>query len=338
MLAKLLEDFPEDKKIAIFMHTNPDPDSMGAGCGMQWLLATHFNIVSDIFYNGVIRDRQNQTINNVASLRLLPAEKFFENQEAYAKLVCVDCTEKNSGLGDVRADFIVDHHRVVIPEGQLSDIQNVGACCTIIWQYMGDYECFPSGEDSALIASVMAMGIRVDTNDLFSEAMTEKDLQAYTSLVSMADMTAMRAMINYSLPSCYYDKLSEAILQGEVVNTTYLAAVGILPEARREVLPRIADAIVRKEGVKTVVISAVVDEHLVVVVRSTDSALDVADFVKKICGDDHGGGKLGAGAAKVPLGFLGEGSDDTPELREQTASLVSAKIKARVMRFLEGNS
>jgi len=332
------ECLEKGEKVAIFTHINPDPDAIGSAMGVQWILKKKFGISSDIYYAGEISHSQNKTMVNVLSLSLKKAEEY--KAEKYSKIIIVDGTEQNVGL-DIKAELIVDHHRVKIDEDtyDFCDVRSVGSCCSIIFDYIDQSELeFSSSDEDRIVATAMLLGIKTDTNDLLSENTVELDNRAYQCLAKVADISKISAIMNYPLPKYFFELETEASRKENTVqiNASWVSFVGIISATKRDSLPMLADKFVRMEGISTSIVFAIVEDEIHASIRSDDVSLDVDAFCRKIFGKEYAGGKYGAGGARIPLKFFGV-SNQEEEVKEHIAQAVKAIIVSKIEKEVRGD-
>lgn len=289
----------EKPVVNICLHDAPDPDCVGSGLGMAMYLK-HFGIESNIYYGGEISHPQNKTIVNVLNISMQKRNKPIDGVN-----VCVDCTEKNSSVAAV-ADFVIDHHKST-SEATFQVIEpSYGACSTLIWRLLKQVEDLDTSEIN--IYTALLLGIRTDTNDLISESMTRDDFIAYQELLELADKEALQKVMNYPYPRYLYDK--RVVLHKDEnsyeANGMFVGGIGFIPADQRDVIAILAEEYARMESVQTAVVFAITDKkNLEVSIRSTNVSLDVNQMCKDLFGD-HGGGKINAGGAKIPLMFYND--------------------------------
>jgi nanoRNase/pAp phosphatase (c-di-AMP/oligoRNAs hydrolase) len=322
-----------DKKIAIWMHKGPDPDSIGSALGLGWLFKKKWGMEYDIYHTGIISHPENRSLINVLNLSFGTPEEFEEKKEDYQYVAIVDGTEKNVGH-QVEADIIIDHHRAQIAEGDYAIALNeqVGACCSLVYKLIKEAGIEMTQEDE-VIATSLLFGIITDTNNFLSETVTDLEFEAFAFFRESANLSWVTEIKSYPIPSYFFNY--EAVASDEEnkfeTNGTLISFLGQLSPQRRDVLPYIADRLMRKEATDTTVIMAIIDNHLVVSIRSKKVSLDVNDFAQKIFGEEYAGGKRGSGGASVPMGIFNIPEDDS-SLREEVIEVVKNMMIAKIKR------
>lgn len=325
---------PEDKRICIVTHPTPDPDAIGSALGLAFLLETKYGYQCDLFYDGQVSHPQNQTEINVLDIRLRPVEDFEASK--YSTYVTVDTTPANTGrMGSLVEEWhaTFDHHQTEA-EVVVTDIRTTGSCSSIIWDYVSYFKVDFATEKGVLAATALLFGVVNDTGNLLSETTSDLDIEAHSELIRYIDRKKFHAIVNHPLPPYLFDL--RALAAGNMVSeaSILISYLGILSDKRRDALPIIADEFLRMEGVETVVVFCMIEDSIHASVRSRNSSVNVHQFCQKVFGP-FGGGKMGMGAAKVPIGFLYSADDDS-ELRQQLSEFAKDTITRRIIRHLSG--
>lgn len=325
---------PKDQKICVVMQHTPDPDAVGSALGLEYLLEELYGLQTDIYYAGKISHPQNQTEVNVLDVRLKHKDDFIA--EGYSTFLTVDTVPQNTGFNDLIPEWhgVIDHHQFDV-DLDFVDIRACGSASAILWDYLIHYELDMKSEKGSLVATALLFGVVNDTHHLLTENVSSLDLKAHAALINHIDRKKYQEILRYPLPP-YLFRLRVLAAENMVNEASILISyLGILTEKRRDALPIIADEFLRMEGVETVVVFAMIEGTIDASVRSHNSSVNVHQFCQKVFGADNGGGKQGAGGAKVDLGFLHSPDDDT-ELKEKLSEFAKDTITKRIIRHLSG--
>jgi nanoRNase/pAp phosphatase (c-di-AMP/oligoRNAs hydrolase) len=311
-----------DIHVAIVMHPVPDPDCIGSAYGMRRIIKEWVpDAKCSLVYSGEISHPQNRTMMNVLKLQLVNVEeienelKTLEDCNEYADVfICVDCVPERSSIPSAEYLFVVDHHKGDTKNAKIKDIRHIGACSTLVWEYMNEIQLNldNSTEEDSNVATSLVVGIKTDTADLVTETVSDLDFEAFKNLIGPMDQKSLAKIINYPIPPYYFDLKKRLDEEGHVSceNGVFIGGIGYISPAKRDALPSIAEERARTEGVDTSFILAIVGDNLEVSVRSSGLAIDVDKIIKKIFGKSNGGGKMGAGAAKIPMGSFSVANED----------------------------
>lgn len=333
-LHEYLSQLDQETKAVITMQYTPDPDSMASALGVQWLLEARYGISSEIIAKGQVSHPQNLTMRNVLGIQLKDKPKY--DYEDYGLVIVVDTVPQNTGFQDEFPEFhvVLDHHHFDL-DLPVTDIRAVGSCSTIVWDHLQQVGVDWSTDRGVQVATALLFGLLNDTSDLLSENRGSLDIQAHSDLITKVDRKKLQEIMLYSLPSYLYDLRVMSVNNKVLQDSMLISSLGSLTRKKRDALPLIADEFMRMEGVETVVIHAIVGDHIEASVRSKNSAINVHDFCQRIFGEKYAGGKQGAGGAKTPLGFL-YSADDDDELKQEICNVASRILTQRILAFMSG--
>lgn len=322
-LKEVQKDRPESK-VAIFMHDSPDPDAMGSALGLAWVIKKLTNLKSDIVYSGNVTHPENKALLNVMNLSFKTYNELKGEDDRPSYVIAVDGTPSNIKNDGLKFNAIIDHHRAKINEKSYDFVLNkqVGACSSLIYELIKEANLLDDMTlEDEVEATVLLLGIMTDTNSLLSSNVADLDFEAFAYFRNFANIQKINEIRSYPIPSYMFDYEVEASKKenSQSINGAMVCFIGAINPQRRDVLPYLSDRFSRKEGIDTTIIMAIVGEHLEASIRSRKVSLEVDAFVKKIWGDAYGGGKKGAGAAKVPLGLFS--LEDDEEFKERVAKL-----------------
>lgn len=323
------------QKVCIVGHPTPDPDSIGSALGLSFLLESLYGIESDLFYCGAISHPQNLTTLNILDIRMKTPDDF--DPEKYSIYITVDTTPQNTGeMGSLVDDWdmVFDHHQTEAV-AELVDIRKTGSCSSIIWDYLRYFNVDFNSEKGVIAATALLFGLENDTGGLLKDSTSDLDIEAHSGLIRYIDRKKFHNIVNYPLPPYLFEL--KALAANNMVNkdSILISYLGIMSEKRRDTLPTIADEFLRMEGVETVVVFCTIDNHIHASIRSQNSSVNVPQFCERVFGSEYAGGKMGAGAARVPIGFLHSSEDDS-ELRRELSELAQDIITKRIVKHLSG--
>ena len=327
-LLEIAKNKEESVHIAITMHVNPDPDCIGSAYGMkriikEWLPDAKVSLI----YFGEVSHPQNRTMVNVLNLNLIHVDdietglKTLEDTEEFADVyIAVDVMPERSAVPSANYLFVVDHHKSDTKKAKHKDIRPVGSASTLVWSYMDEMGLVldKTNEEDSTVATALIVGIKTDTQELVTDIVTDLDFEAYKNLIGSMDQKSMTKIIDYPIPPYYLELRKKLDQEGHAIseNGVFLGGIGYISPARRDALPSIAEERARVEGIDTSFIIAIVGDNLEVSVRSSGWAIDVEKIVKKIFGKDNGGGKMGAGASRIPMGAFSVADEDEETQKE----------------------
>lgn len=342
-LVRLFEEVKsKQKKIAVFLQDSPDPDAVGSAAGV-YLIAEHIGVGLDIFYGGEISHPQNKVLVKSLQLELHKYEKYTGNENDYGLIVFCDVTSadgKHMGNLGIKPDVVIDHHRDR-PNGgtKLVDIRPVGAASSIVTEYLRKLKILEKGnEHHARVATALFWGVKTDTNEWLSENVSSIDEEAPGFLRAYFDRDMNDMIRNYPIPDYIFECEARAEANKKIRFTCLVTGLGYLTPKQRDAIPVVADHQLRREGISTVVIFAIVGNTLHASLRTKDAKLDETVFLSSIFGEKDSGSKLGSGGAKVPLGVIAPDNKSPDSEKEHFWQYISAWLTRRVFEFFEEGS
>lgn len=321
-------------RTVIFTHPTPDPDAISSAFGIQWLLKSKYDIDAFIYYDGEISHPQNKTMVNYLNVVLHRMEEY-KHEEA-DQIITVDSTE--SVCNGAEPYLVIDHHRNTTKVSN-NIMEQIGANATIIWEMIKESGLELTEDRDINLATALYLGIVTDTQELRSDNSTDRDASAAWELTKILDKKKLDSILDYDIPSYFYELRDVAAMpeNSSIRDTCWVSSVDIIPPAKRDVLPMLADDMIRREGISVAVVVAIIGDVLNASVRSKNAAFDVNDFCWKIFGKEYSGSKFGGmGGARVPLGI--NGFKDLPkDIADEYLKAFKQKLFYQILHVAAGN-
>ena len=321
-----------DDTVAILIHPSPDPDCLGAAAGFSVLLKETYGLNSRTFHLGEISHPQNKSIKNVLRISLEDGRDFEPSN--FSATVVLDTDLHGTGFKNDKfqeADVRIDHHVTDRNGARFKDVRVVGSTCSIVWDYLKTFDVDLSEYKDE--ATAMVLGIKTDTLDFTRADTSDLDLEAYRSLLPFVDKNSLAKVIKYPLPKVQFEIEAKAFKDKEVRGTTLISFVGEITAHNRDIIPTIADRFSRIDGVSTAVIMGLIENKIVVSVRSEDARVDVYDLCVGAFGKKNAGGKDGSGGATFNLGPAFELITDK-ETKEKVRTEVVSQLTEKIFEAL----
>lgn len=335
-----LDELDAKSNVAIIMHKSPDPDAIGSAVGMELYCKT-LGYNPKIYYDGEISHPENKALMNVLNFSFRPVSEFKKENSDY--IITVDCTESNTGIPDLKADLIIDHHRVTVDENQYDEgsviIEQIGSASTLVYKYFVK-RIIESIEEVDRVATALLFGIIKDTDNFLSDNTTNDDFDAHRDLVQYSNKQYIFEIQKYPLPDYIFELESVAMDKDNFLETsgTFVTFLGKISEGKRDILPYLADKYMRKENITTSIIVAVVGKYLNASLRSTNVSVDIGETAQRIFGSEYAGGKSRYAGADVPLdeGYLNIVDDD--DMVDEIIQLIKKKVLSAVKKEVSRES
>lgn len=300
-----------DGTLGVILHDNPDPDAIASGIALA-RLARSVDTDARACYFGDISHQENRALVNLLDLDLHELEEP-EEVEEFDAIALVD--HSLPGVNDrlpeeTRVDVVIDHHPSAGPvEGHHVDVRSdVGSTSTMMVEYFRHLEV-PIDETTA---TALLFGIRTDTDD-FSRGLVALDFEAAAEIVPLADNAVLDQIERPSVTSETLETLARAIRNSRVRDRVCTSCIGRLRD--RDALAQSADRLLNMEGVDATLVYGFRDGTVYVSARARGTEVDIGETLRDAF-DQIGsaGGHAGMAGAQIPLGFLGEETEDNERL------------------------
>ncbi len=289
-----------DKKDRVGIVIIPDPDSIASAFAFQTLIK-HW-----VYHCDTIHLTETHRLDNKAMLRLLKlTHKSFRQVDLshYSKLVMLDGQPShNTLISHLSFHVIIDHHpnRLEHPLPFVDIRENYGATASILTEYLvqADITITPR------LATALYYAIKTDT-DMFRRTSSHSDLNILCHLLPKIKIGVLRMIEGSEIPRTLLKYISKAL--SDVSFHQSLAYVHLGTVERDEICPIVADFLLRIKGIHWSIVSATMQKHLTVVMRSWKERKDVGKIVVKAFESlGKGGGHRFAARAEIPLRSIPE--------------------------------
>ena len=307
----------------VLTHDNPDPDSIAAAAGLSKLLRQVFKRRVTPAYGGIIGRAENQEMVRVLGIRL--SHLRYLNWKHYKHFALVDTqpmTGNNQLPEGIVPDLIFDHHplRRATQQSPFVDLRpEYGATATILAEYLMAAEVEIHKRD----ATAFVYAIRTETQD-FGRQYARPDKAVYDGLHSAADLRALARIQSPPLPESYYRTLHEALEHVEMVETLVVSHVGDV--AQPDIVPEIADLLLRLQGKTWSFTTGVFEERLYLSIRTTNPRADAGRLMRRLLG------KRGKGGGH---GMMAGGWMPLPANGDDNRQRLQASLTSRLARYLK---
>jgi nanoRNase/pAp phosphatase (c-di-AMP/oligoRNAs hydrolase) len=263
----------------IVIHDHPDPDSLASAMALRHLLTMKLNRDAVIAFSGVISRSENIAMARELEICLTPLEKV--NIGDYSMICMLDTqpgTGNNSLPPDVKVDLVIDHHpiRKSSRECRWVDIrEEYGTTATILYEYL-------MAQDVSIgtkLATALYYAIKSETQDLGREA-GRADRNAYLNLFPLTNKKLLYEITHPKLPQSHFLAMHKALKNAVIYANLLVITMGEI--AAPEVVPEMADYLVRLEGVDVAMSMGQYNTALILSMRTTRHDLNAGEIMKKL--------------------------------------------------------
>ncbi|SMC27377.1 DHHA1 domain-containing protein [Desulfacinum hydrothermale DSM 13146] len=287
-------------KDRVLITIDPDPDAIASAFALRRLLWRRVQSTTV----GIIRPVKR--LNNLTMVRLLKLplvpiqEKSLGN---YDKFLLVDGQPcHNDFFRKIPYTAVIDHHPLAAcGEIPLADIRpDYGATSTILTEYLRAARIHPS----QTLATALIYGIKTDTQN-FERQSREEDVRAFHYLFGKANHNVLRKIEISDLALKDLNYFREALENKTVSRDRIYTHLPKVPSA--DILVILADFLLKVHDISWSIVSGVVGNTLVVIVRNDGYRKDAGKSIQKAFGAyGSAGGHKAAARAEIPLENLHE--------------------------------
>jgi nanoRNase/pAp phosphatase (c-di-AMP/oligoRNAs hydrolase) len=316
-------------RVFIGLGAGVDPDGLACQAAMARIVLD-INPDAEIFlyYRGDWDRAQNRTMREVLGLNPKPYSEIKDNN--YSCAIMVDGNVSCMPPG-IEPNFVIDHHEGTAGGKDGYDVRLIGSCSAIMWEYIMEQNSeLLEGEDGAILATALAIGITTDTDGMTAAKTSRLDWEAYSYCGMRGDVKAYAAIKNYPKPAYQKDIETQAWTDKTIEGTVLVTPLGLLTTERKGALSSCSEEFCGQGPVKTTLAAADIDGDIHFSVRTFNSSMNVNDFIKKIL-TKFGGGKPGAGAGVIKMPEVFKGLPD--ELREEIFTVLFKAIAHKTFEY-----
>jgi nanoRNase/pAp phosphatase (c-di-AMP/oligoRNAs hydrolase) len=278
---RFLRGLESASRVTFVSHVNPDPDSLGSMLGLAHLVETSLGKPTRLTRDGLINRAENRALVETLRLELVPIEQVrWAPREA---VVMVD-SQPNTGRHNYRAGApiyaVIDHHETTgdLESVPFTDIRRkLGSTCSLVTRYLTEQDV----EIPRRVATALFYGIETEIAGFPREA-SPLDDGALQFLFPFADKDLLAEIRNARLPESYYECILQALQSTFVYDRLLIAWVNELhqPEHAAE----ICDFLMRFDQVDWAMVGGVVDEKMVLSVRTVEPHAEAGDVLRYVVG------------------------------------------------------
>lgn len=314
--------FSDANRVLILLHNDPDPDALASGLALRALLHRTKTTAIIGAFQGTTRP-ENIRMADLLDITVSPINS--ASLVEFDRIALVDVQPDYFGKRLNRVDLVVDHH----PErseyaATFKDIRpECGSTATILTEHIRAVDV----KLSERISTAMLYAIKSDT--LFLSRHTDSlDLEAFTFLYPIANAALVRKMEGAAITIERLNYVANAIHFGHAQGHVLATHIGIAP--REDLVTYIADYLLQLDTVRWSIVAGIVNENIIVSVRSLDYSKDSGNFVRKYFRTlGSAGGHRTMAKAVIPLTAFKKKFGD---LEESEVSRVLADLSEQFLK------
>lgn len=287
-------------KDRVLITIDPDPDAIGSALAVRRLL--WHKVRSTVI--GMIRPIRR--LNNLTMVKLLRLPLVLLNKERlgqYDKLILVDGQPHHSDFfSQLEYSAVIDHHPAGPPvESCFNDIRTgYGATSSILTEYLLAAGIKPSRG----LATALLYGIKTDTRN-FERHTSLNDIDAFRFLYPLADHNVLMKIEIADLSLKDLKFFHKAFERKHVVRDRIFVHLDEVSSG--DILVEIAEFMLKIHGISWSIVSGIINENLVVVVRNDGRGKDAGKLMRRAFGSiGCAGGHHSMARAEIPIEKLSQ--------------------------------
>lgn len=306
---RLLDVLDTSRQVVIQAHDFPDHDAVGAAYALSRLMQLR-GVNPVLSYGGAIQS--NSLAEEIQTLGIPITAAAQAGIRDDAQIIVVDGFVGNSNIAGLPGEVVgvIDHHvPPVPPRTAFHDIRDdMGSCCTIVYQYVKDsFNGAPGAGEAAenpaarldrSTATALLVGLMMDTG-FMTRGVSQFDVEAFSDLFFTGDWQLASRLLKNSL------SLRDLGLFREAINSCVVAGdfcfIPLTKECTQEVMALVADFFLGLREVHFVVVVEPDREEYRMSVRSEDPERQADAIIKRaLDGIGAGGGHIHMGGGSIP--------------------------------------
>jgi nanoRNase/pAp phosphatase (c-di-AMP/oligoRNAs hydrolase) len=332
--SSLLETIREGERLVIFLHDNPDPDSVAAGMILQ-RIGEHAGVRTQIVFGGRPGGASTRTMVKLLKIpmRSLDGKGIrYLMSDRYA-LVDTQPGAGNNSFPDkhLRCHIVIDHHPKRTPfEADFVDIRpKMGSSTTILLAYHKACGLKPDPD----LATAAAYAILSETQDLERET-TRADREAFLRLFPLVKLRALGKIRHPVHEREYYRTIARAMRRVMVSKNTCVCHIGKVHSP--ELVAEVADFLVAMEKVTWCLVSGYHARQMALSIRTRRPHARAEQVMLKVLGGEgKGGGHDFIAGGRLLVGSLERYNDRIPLITKRFLSVLSRRVPEKLKPLLD---
>jgi len=312
VLESYIRHLPENSKVAIFCHDNPDPDALSSALAMHELVA-FLGHKPTIYHGGLIEHQQNQAMVRLLEIPLRRILLDWELEDVLNEAECIITVDfhqpgaNNVLPKDCVPHIIIDHH--ASDKAVSADVAFLRPEYSATSSLIANLLMSMSLEMTPRLATALSFGLRTDTLS-FTRAFNQVDLRALMWLNTWVDDELLQSIQAPLRTPETLESFRQALTTMTQHNGLVLAPIHNL--VHRDDLAQVADFLFATSTTDLVFVFGVQRQKVLLSARSRRENLHIGLMLSKEFPNGQAGGHRGMAGGQIQFATLGfeEGNAD----------------------------
>jgi nanoRNase/pAp phosphatase (c-di-AMP/oligoRNAs hydrolase) len=277
---RFLKGLETASRVTFVSHVQPDPDSLASMLGLAHLVQTKLDLPTRITRDGLISRAENRAMVELLELPLVPIEQVIWTEKERAVMVDSQPRTGRHSVESLPLYAVIDHHETpgAVDKIDFLDVRaDVGATSTIVTQYLIEQEV----EIPTTLATALMYAIETEVTGYPREA-SQLDDDCLHYLFPLADKDLLAQIRHARLPHSHFECLLQALQSSFIYDRLIISWVNDLPQP--EQAAEVVDFMVRFEEVDWAVCGGVIDDKLILSVRTSLAGAQAGEVLRQVVG------------------------------------------------------
>ncbi|MDY6935339.1 MAG: hypothetical protein SVZ03_14085 [Spirochaetota bacterium] len=306
---ELIATLKKYNSLLVCIKGSPDPDAIASSLALKIISDKH-GIKTDIIAFTETSLPQNKAIIDEFHIPIHFEKSISHilNHDAYAVL-----DHQSAYIKDIPSTIPcaihIDHHEIVNDSVNVDFkiiMEEVGSVSTIMALFLHELEIELDECQLKAVSTALLYGIQTDTDNL--KHANELDYEAIKYLSRNSDSEIINRITGIPLTRKMIEFLGDAIKNKYIYKDWLITGIGFIDESYRDNIAIIADFLLNREDVTTVIVFAGIRKNkkrgltLDASIRTEDENIDLNELIKKI--SSEGGARRYKGAYQIDMDYF----------------------------------
>lgn len=329
VLESYIRHLPDESKVAIFCHDNPDPDALSSALAMHDLV-THLGHQPTIYHGGLIEHQQNQAMVRLLEIPLRRIILDWELEDVLSEAECIITVDFHQpGANNILPSecvphIIIDHHTSDKPVS--ADVAFLRPEYSATSSLIANLLMSMNFEMTPRLATALSFGLRTDTL-AFTRAFNQVDLRALMWLNTWVDDELLQSIQAPLRTPETLASFRQALATMTQKNGLVLAPIQKL--VHRDDLAQVADFLFATSDTEVVFVYGIQRNRILLSARSRREHLHIGLALSKEFPNGQAGGHKGMAGGQLQLSSLGfEDTLPNEETHDEILNTLSQRLES----------
>ena len=328
VLETYIRHLPENSKVAIFCHDNPDPDALSSALAMHELVA-FLGHEPTIYHGGLIEHQQNQAMVRLLEIPLRRIILDWELEDVLSEAECIITVDFHQpGANNILPEdcvphIIIDHH--TSDKTVTADVAFLRPEYSATSSLIANLLMSMSLEMTPRLATALSFGLRTDTLS-FTRAFNQVDLRALMWLNTWVDDELLQSIQAPLRTPETLESFRQALTTMTEKDGLVLAPINNL--VHRDDLAQVADFLFATSNTDLVFVFGIQRQKILLSARSRRENLHIGLTLSNEFPNGQAGGHRGMAGGQIQFPTIGfEDQHIDEEMHSEILSVFATRLE-----------